>query len=167
MKRKLKTTNGSVIERYKRYGFGKHIGGFLYIHKDYINELPEPVIAVIDMCKVQLRKSGFCEEADGYNIIKVSTADKKISFIECKDFDYDDEPTIGNYITLGSETSFKCIKRNSNSIYHHKWLFVKDDYTGFDVEESFQRSKKWIALPSINYSRIGSKSYWETITARL
>ena len=34
-------------------------------------------------------------------------------------------------------------------IYYHKWLFVADDYPGYDVAKSAARS------------RIGNKSYWE------
>ena len=33
----------------------------------------------------------------------------------------------------------------SNTIYHHKWLFVKDDYTGFDIDESYEWSKEWLS----------------------
>ena len=47
-------------------------------------------------------------------------------------------------------------------IYHHKWLFVKDDYKGFDVEESKKRSIKWLSVSDkINMSKIGYKNYWE------
>ena len=35
-------------------------------------------------------------------------------------------------------------------IYHHKWLFVADDYDGFDVEESKARSGAWLCQTSIN-----------------
>jgi len=46
-------------------------------------------------------------------------------------------------------------------IYHHKWLFVADDYQGFDVVASKTRSEQWIALGDVDRSRIGRKSYWE------
>ncbi len=46
-------------------------------------------------------------------------------------------------------------------IYHHKWLFVDDDYRGFDVAESKARSVQWIGLGDVDRSRIGRKSYWE------
>ena len=46
-------------------------------------------------------------------------------------------------------------------IYHHKWLFVAEDYAGFDVEESKRRSQQWIALEGVDRSRIGRKRYWE------
>ncbi len=46
-------------------------------------------------------------------------------------------------------------------IYHHKWLFVPDDYTGFNVAESKARSEQWIALSGVDRSRIGRLSFWE------
>ena len=45
-------------------------------------------------------------------------------------------------------------------INHHKWLFVEDDYEGFGVEASQQRSITWSALDDVDRSRIGKASYW-------
>ena len=47
-------------------------------------------------------------------------------------------------------------------IYHHKWLFVDDDYPGFDVAQGKLRSAAWLALPDVDKSRIGRRSYWQT-----
>ena len=53
-------------------------------------------------------------------------------------------------------------------IYHHKWLFVAEDYSGFDVSASRVRSQCWVALTGIDRSKIGRKSYWEQyVVARL
>jgi hypothetical protein len=53
-------------------------------------------------------------------------------------------------------------------IYHHKWLFVDDDYRGFNVEESKARSQLWISLGDVDRSRIGRQSYWqEQVVPRL
>jgi len=47
-------------------------------------------------------------------------------------------------------------------IYHHKWLFVKDDYQGFDVDKSKERSAEWLQVSDrINMSKIGTLNYWE------
>jgi hypothetical protein len=45
-------------------------------------------------------------------------------------------------------------------IYHHKWLFVDDDYDGFNLEVSRRRSETWTQIPDIDNSRIGRRSYW-------
>jgi len=59
--------------------------------------------------------------------------------------------------------TFRLVSLQSSDpyIYHHKWLFVADDYGGFDVDESKRRSLAWMSLPDIDKSRIGRKSYWE------
>ena len=45
-------------------------------------------------------------------------------------------------------------------IYHHKWLFVRDDYDGFDVAESRTRSERIMMLEGVDHSRIGKRQYW-------
>ena len=45
-------------------------------------------------------------------------------------------------------------------IYHHKWLFVTDDYSGFNVEASKERSRLWLGLDGVDKKRSGRKSYW-------
>jgi len=52
-------------------------------------------------------------------------------------------------------------KRNEKKIWHHKWTFVDDDYRGFDVDASFNRSKAWLKIPDINFNVIGHKHIWE------
>ena len=54
------------------------------------------------------------------------------------------------------------------AIYHHKWLFVDDDYKGFNVEESKRRLAAWLVLPDVNKSRIGRRNSWQThVVSRL
>jgi len=50
--------------------------------------------------------------------------------------------------------------RSVTEIYHHKWLFVANDYTGFSVGESRNRSIAWMGLENVDKSRIGRKGYW-------
>ena len=52
-------------------------------------------------------------------------------FIRSPDFDKNDEPIAGDSILVSRDGSFKFTKQKKDpQIYHHKWLFVKDDYTG-------------------------------------
>jgi hypothetical protein len=77
------------------------------------------------------------------------------------DFDTAPEPTIGTIIAVKTDGSCRRTAAPSDPfIYHHKWLFVDDDYDGFDVEESKRRSVAWLALPDVDKSRIGRRSYW-------
>lgn len=34
---------------------------------------------------------------------------------------------------------------DSNNVWHHKWLWVKDDYKGFDVDKAKKWSKLWLS----------------------
>lgn len=97
-------------------------------------------------------------------IIKWDDKKQAITFINSPDWDSAREPIVGDayrYKLCEYDTS-KFIK-SKGQIYHHKWMFVDDDYTGFDIEESKRWSEQWQqALPKdrIVKSRIGYKKYW-------
>jgi hypothetical protein len=147
----LKTEKGTPIKR-SRLGVGKDIGGAIYLHRDYKNLLPDQAGLV------KAAKVAFDNGMQDYNVIKASK-DGTYTFIKSLDFDTADEPTVGAYLTVKPDGSSK--RGNSNAIWHHKWLWVTDDYTGFNVEESKERSRKWLALPGIDFNRIGNKDYWD------
>ena len=161
MNRKLKTLKGSVIKRSTKYGVGKEIGGKLYVHKQY-----EAIIPHIQAIKTFIKKHSHNFSENEYNIVCFEKVNKKYTFIAAKDFDTSDEPKVGSYRTAHMN-GHHVIMGYSSAIYHHKWLFVKDDYEGFDVQGSFERSKKWLKLPDVSHSRIGNKVYWATITSQL
>lgn len=150
----MKTLKGTVIKRHK-CGVGKHIMQQIYFHRQYLNEIDIVNRELIKCLIKELDEKGF-----EFNIIRYSLSKQtNIAFINSPDFDTSDEPFIkdsylyiGNLIHVG-ERAFK-------QIYHHKWLFVKDDYSGFDVAKSKARSEKWLALPGIDYNRIGYQDYW-------
>ena len=112
----LKTLKGSVIKRSSKYGVGKEIGGQIYFHKNYVD----------DICPnlYELAKDILEEEYPDFKYNCLMYDKKKpdtLRFDEAPDFDSAREPMPG-----------------------HKWLWVKDDYKGFDVEESYEWSKKWL-----------------------
>lgn len=150
--RRLRTQKGSVIKRSK-YGVGKDIGGKIYVHKNYVQRLPN----YRDIIKADkfLRKAS---PTFKYNAVASDMRSGKITFFEAPDFDTADEPTVGRYMVVSPEGDVK--SGISRQIWHHKWLWVEDDYQGFDVEKSFQRSKKWLSLPNIDFSRIGNPEFW-------
>jgi hypothetical protein len=148
--RALKTKKGSLIKRSK-FGVGKLIGGYLYLHRNYINDLPPELKQKIIAAEEYL--DGF-----EYNTVKVGLKNDVVTFINSSDFDESPEPTVGKYVSINSSGDTKT--GSSNAIWHHKWLWVKDDYQGFDVEDSFERSKKYLEM-DIDFSRIGNKTFWE------
>lgn len=149
--RELKSKNGDTLGRSK-YGVGKFIGEDLYLHRNYVEDLPNDIKNKVAQAEQHL--SGF-----KYNTLKIELNGGQVTFINSEDFDTAPEPTVGEYtlVDLDKNTSRT---GKSNSIWHHKWLWVKDDYRGFDVDDSFERSKKYLKM-DIDFKRIGDKDFWE------
>ena len=97
-------------------------------------------------------------------IVKVDPRNKKVTLIESKDFDTAREPEVGTAYNIDIEKcEYKTIKPRGQ-IYHHKWMFVPEDYKGFDIEESKKWSDLWqsiIPKDKTIKSRIGYKKYWD------
>jgi hypothetical protein len=127
---------------------GKDIGGNTYVHRDY-----EDVIPGIEEAKRVL-------VSVPYNIVKHNRSTGTISFITCNDFDNDHEPEVGMSVVHHDGHMRIVMPPVDPWIYHHKWLMVRDDYKGFDIEESIERSLAWMSIPNVDHSRIGRKSYW-------
>ena len=148
MKRKFKVGN-TVYQRSKKYGVGKEIGGKVYVHKNYADRVIDKKDLVI---AISLLPKDF-----NYNCIMVDrNKPYVIRFDEAPDFDVASEPVVGDFIEVDIN-SYLIRKGHNDFIWHHKWMWVDDDYEGFDVDESYQWSKKWtsfITHPS------GSKRVW-------
>lgn len=145
----IRTQKGTPIRR-SGLGVGKDIGGAVYLHRQYASALP-------DQNRLHEAEQHLPDGFD-WNVVK-ATKDGTFTFFNSPDFDTAPEPTGGDYILVGRGGWLK--EGHTNSIWHHKWLWVRDDYTGFDVEKSKQRSRQWTALPDIDYNRIGNKQFWE------
>jgi hypothetical protein len=151
----VKTLKGSVIKRSK-YGVGKDIGGEIYLHKNYESVVPDQ--AALSAAK---KKLGSFK----YNVLKFDKSGN-FTFFNSPDFDTADEPTAGKYVRVSADGSIK--EGETKSIWHHKWLWVKDDYKGFDVAESIKRSQAWLKIPDVDFSRIGNREFWEkTVASKL
>lgn len=136
--KRLKTLKGSIIKRSK-YGVGKLIGGCLYLHKSYSNGIiPQEVLT---NAKTVLKETYPDFE---YQCLKYDIKKQSISFQEAPDFNSAREPIVGDYVTVTIDGKVKT--GHSNYIWHHKWLWVKDDYTGFDIEDSYRWSEEWLAV---------------------
>lgn len=135
--RRLKTLKGSVIKRSK-YGVGKLIGGCLYLHKDYSQIIPQDILKNAESALKEAYPNF------KYQCLKYDTKKQSVSFQEAPDFDSAREPIVGHYVTVTIDGKVKT--GHSNYIWHHKWLWVKDDYIGFDIEESYRWSEKWLAV---------------------
>lgn len=142
---KLKTYRGSVIQRCPKYGVGKEIGGDIYVHKNYAEDIvPE---TILDACKHAL--DYYFSDFD-YNCIRWSPSKLAVSFQEVPGFDTEREPRVGEYITVTYDPNkepkdFEFNRGHTNYIFHHPWLWVRNDYTGFNVADAWNWSKKWLS----------------------
>jgi len=141
----LKTLLGSTIKRYKNL-VGKDIGQRIFVHKDYANEvIPNEIIQY----GLKHLPPNF-----KYNCLMWNRIGKIIRFDSSPDFDTSREPITGDYIAI-SYPDGKIRRGHGDQIWHHKWLWVKDDYKGFDVEQSKNWSKTWLSkLPEPASGRI-------------
>lgn len=150
----LRTAKGTQVKR-SRYGVGKDIGGMLYLHRNY-----DDVIPAQDALREAKDVLADQHPSFSYNVVRWDYRANKFTFVNSPDFDTADEPTTGNFITVDPDTG-KTKSGKSSAIWHHKWLWVKDDYRGFDVQESFERSRLWLTIPDIQFNKIGNRSHWE------
>lgn len=158
----------TLPKRYTPTGVGKSIGGNIYVHREYEHLLPQGPFAPMESFAVA--KALIPKRLGGrpYTLVKYNTKTRAYTFIWLEDFDTADEPTMKiailclpnpqKYVGYWTRTIWP---PKDPWVYHHKWLMVKDDYAGFDVEESKARSRAWLGLKNIDKSRIGKKSYWE------
>lgn len=98
------------------------------------------------------------------NIVRIDTKSDRIAFINSPDFDISNEPFIKESALFENGELIKISRASSNpQIYHHKWLFVLPDYSGFDYKQSQERSIQWKSLLGVNKtlsSKIGRKKFW-------
>lgn len=138
--------------RSSKFGVGKQIGHHVYMHKMYQDVLPPDILSSAVEVKGDFP----------YNIIKYDAKTHNVTFVQSPDWDTNPEPVVGKQLLVKPDGSVREMRPSSDPwIYHHKWLFVGDDYPGFDVEESKQRSMDWMSLGDIDYARIGKQSFWE------
>lgn len=146
---------------------GKRIGkpmiGTIYVHSSAVDTLTE--------VEYKLYENALSYIGDfTFDIVRVSVKTGDVSFTQSHDWDTASEPSVGDSILVKSDGSIKHTQGN-NLIYHHKWMFVKDDYTGFDVEASKKRSEYWMNSeivirlkldPNEKFnSKIGRRPYWD------
>ena len=150
------TRKGTVIKRDGEVG--KRVGPQLYVHKDYADEkIPAAALA---KARAAFGKAGLDWEPNGVMYDKNTGV---VRFDEAPDFDTASEPRVGRYFSVAKDGTTK--EGSSNAVWHHKWLWVKDDYSGFDVNEAREWSREYASkLPGAPIG--GSVKAWEAQLAR-
>lgn len=152
----FKNAKGSVIKRGgsiagTKYDVGKVIGGKVYMHIDYIETLPSP-----EQARVALDASGL----RAARCLSYDPQTETYMFSESPDFDKANEPIPGKAVKVemdGDDVDKVFPAKTINQIWHHKWMWVDDNYNGFDVKASYEWSKTWAAKIS---NPSGSKPVW-------
>lgn len=142
----------------------KKIGSAVYLHMSMQDKLDTERDELLANAVMIMYQKGMFEEWQKTVIYKIDLKNKMVSFIECPDFDFAREPQVGTAYTVDVKKETVKIIKPKGQIYHHKWMFVDDDYAWFNVRESKTWSKKWQSiLPKDRKvkSRIGYKKYWD------
>jgi hypothetical protein len=147
---------------------GKKIGPKTYVHFSALEESGLPLERL-------LQASRALPEGWLFQVVRYDASTGDVAFIQSPDFDTADEPLVGDmYVVYGEdltrsripEATFRPYSDRHPQIYHHKWMFVTDDYDGFDVAASKRRSEA-IEQLDIDKSRIGWKHIWDEEVAPL
>jgi hypothetical protein len=142
------------LKRTSKYPVGKEIGGSIYVHRNYESQFPPE--------ELERAKTALVDGEKEYTVVKYTPATGTYSFIKSSDFDTADEPSVEGGVTVCTKDRSLAKRFGNNGwIYHHKWMWVADDYKGFNVEESKQRSLKWTSLPKVDKARIGQRKFWD------
>tara|TARA_R100001510_G_scaffold5207_1_gene4143 strand:+ start:2601 stop:9239 length:6639 start_codon:yes stop_codon:yes gene_type:complete len=162
----ITTKKGTEIKRYEN-NVGKRVGSKIYVHRDYADEIvPKDILenAEISFSLSSLRN----DPSDPMNPLKMwdyktivyDSSNKSVRFDESPNFDTASEPMKGKSITVSQYGDVTAAKDDfrTESIWHHKWLWVKDDYQGFNVQES----KNWSGTysPKLDEAPKGTMRAW-------
>ncbi len=146
----LKTLKGSKIW-YSKFGVGKQMGSKIYFHKSVWDKIvPKDVwdkaLEVLEINKLNIKGlQTVCYDFKQPHIVRFDT---------CPGFNSHEEPMVGHMFFVDVNIGIVTDKYN-NQIYHHKWLWVNEDYEGFDVQESYEWSKLWLSkLPETASGRV-------------
>ncbi|HRT84924.1 MAG TPA: hypothetical protein P5523_09825, partial [Bacteroidales bacterium] len=133
----IKSLKGTPLKRYKNK-VGKLVGPQLYVHRQYAAEvIPHSQLKYAAEMLKQIKPTF------RFNSVMWNRDTNEIRFDEAPDFDTAREPHVGKFIAISPDGSIR--EGQSNNIWHHKWLWVKDDYQGFDVDKAKEWSKLWIS----------------------
>ncbi len=147
----------------------KIVGNAVYAHKSNYKELYKYIHEDDRKAFLNLLR----QYGPGIEVLKYDRKVRCLSLIESPDWLTANEPTVGtSHIWHLGELPHRYKRWRGNKenpyIYHCKWMFVADDYDGFDVAAAKARSELWQAIPEINShkSLIGRKKYWTKLCTK-
>ena len=130
----IECRDGSILVRYFK-GVGKLEKHWVTVQKHYSADII-PFKEFLEAQEALQRNYPLFQ----YECVSYNTRTKEIKFEACPYFDTEDEPVVTDYVLYNPKQ--KRIKIFNREIkLSHKWLLVKDDYAGFNVQNSYNRSK--------------------------
>ena len=142
---------------------GKRVGTCIYVHKKYEKEaIPSKHLKNAKKCLIG------CSGGYTYDCVKYDRINGNVTFQWSPMFNRVDEPVVGKCFLVKADGSSRILPdKKDPQIWHHKWMWVADDYDGFDVEASKARSKQWEPhVSKEEKTRIGYLSFWNKIRTR-
>jgi hypothetical protein len=138
---------------------GKQVGSKLYVHAQYVKgAVPDELLLNA------VRAAG--AKIIGFDCVRYDSRTGSLAFQFSSDFDTAEEPLVDRTVRVSPEGRVQ-ESVGMGQIWHHKWMWVADDYAGFDVEASKRRSQLWKPHVSKEELRkIGYKKYWDSIRHR-
>lgn len=136
----------------------KKVVNAYYVHKSNVLELVKKVVPKELEGNFYKLLNDFKEP---YDIIKYDSGN--ITFISSPDFLIADEPIVGYCYRFKAD----CwnlppkVRKDFKHVYHAKWMFVADDFDGFDVNRAKERTKLINSISGIDKKRIGNLDYWK------
>lgn len=135
----------------------KHVATAYYVHKSNVTELINKVVPkeLLPQFYVLLHSISY-----PYDVIKYDG--NNVTFIQSSDFLTSPEPLVEICYRYKENEWNKPpkVRKDFKRVYHHKWMFVSDDFDGFDIKRAKERSKKINAIVNIDKKRIGNLDYW-------
>lgn len=141
----------------------KRIGPKTWAHRSY---------AAREFPAQKLRRAQAVVERDypGHDwvVVRHNAEDGSFAFVDSPDFDTAAEPVVGDSVLVYPDGTTRLTRQAADpQIWHHKHLFVDDDYAGFDVEASRTRSAEWGPhVRADERRRMGRRSVWEEMRPR-
>lgn len=145
----------------ERTGQGKYVNMRYYYHKSLVPKLPKEMQLIINQALEKVPTI-----FGNYDVVKYDSLKKEVTFIKSPDFDTAPEPTVGASCYVREDGTVRVTQGRAYNpqIYHHKWMMVDDDYTGFDVAASKARSEWYMnsgLIGKADLRYMGNKDYWD------
>lgn len=126
--------DGTEIARSSK-GVGAVNDRWITVQKNYTSEII-PFKEFLEAQEAEQRRYPLFQ----FECVSYNTRTKEIMFEACPYFDTQDEPVITESVLYDPKKKcLKMLKRDHKIV--NKWLLVKDDYLGFNVQEAYDRSK--------------------------